>query len=285
MENYQYRIRGEGFDADLNKWDSDELDSSNVEELNEIGPNSRELLKNQPSNVYYSNKNNYNLLISTSTNYWAPLTNTSFITSSPNPHTTDSSFLFQQEDYFDTTNITDNLNNTNPLFPYCSYSPSLKRQRPYVDSLPSFPPSDNFALNNNDGWFPNPLNNCCFPSSQLDEFLFPTPTNTTITTATANEVSIAQPPYSDYRGGGYVEASNGKKCNNGRYLSAQSVAARERRRKISEKTQQLGKLVPGGSKLSTADMFHAAYKYVKFLQAQIGVLEFMISIQEKKFVS
>ncbi|XP_026436634.1 transcription factor bHLH52-like [Papaver somniferum] len=216
------------------------------------------------------------LLISTSTNYSAPLKNTSFITSSPNTHTTDISFLFQQEDYFDTTNITDNLNNTNPLFPYCSYSPSLKRQRPYV---PRFP-LDNFALNNNDGWFPNPLNNSCFPTSQLDEFLFPTPTNTTITTTTANEVSIAQPAYSDYRGGGYVETSNGKKCNSGRYLSAQSVAARERRRKISQKTQQLGKLVPGGSKLSTADMFHAAYKYIKFLQAQIGVLEFMVSIQE-----
>ncbi|KAI3952649.1 hypothetical protein MKX01_013611 [Papaver californicum] len=160
-----------------------------------------------------------------------------------------------------------------------TYHPSLKRQRPYVDPLPSFPRSDNFAFNNNDGCYSNPLSNCCCPNSQVDQFLLPSPTNTTCTTTTPNEVSIAQPAYSDYGGDGYVEVSNVKKPNSG-YLS--SVAARERRRKISDKTQQLGKLVPGGSKLNTADMFHAAYKYIKFLQAQIGVLEFMGSIQEKK---
>ncbi|KAL3632346.1 hypothetical protein CASFOL_025330 [Castilleja foliolosa] len=58
-------------------------------------------------------------------------------------------------------------------------------------------------------------------------------------------------------------------------LSAQSIAARQRRRKISEKTQELGKLIPGAQKLNTAEMFQAAYKYIKFLQAQVGILEFM----------
>ncbi|KVH89308.1 Myc-type, basic helix-loop-helix (bHLH) domain-containing protein, partial [Cynara cardunculus var. scolymus] len=43
--------------------------------------------------------------------------------------------------------------------------------------------------------------------------------------------------------------------------------ARVRRRKISEKTQELGKLIPG-----------AAFKYIKFLQAQVGVLKLMASI-------
>ncbi|KAI3981833.1 hypothetical protein MKX01_017250 [Papaver californicum] len=161
-----------------------------------------------------------------------------------------------------------------------TYHPSLKRQRPCVDPLPSFPRSENFAFDNSNGCFSNPLSNCCCPNSQVDQFLLPSPTNTTCNT-TSNEVSASQPAYSDYGGGSYVEMSNVKKSNNG-YLSAQSVAARERRRKISEKTQQLGKLVPGGSKLNTADMFHAAYKYIKFLQAQIGVLEFMSSIQEMK---
>ncbi|KAL2474149.1 transcription factor bHLH [Forsythia ovata] len=67
---------------------------------------------------------------------------------------------------------------------------------------------------------------------------------------------------------------------NGGSLSAQSIAARQRRRKITEKTQELGKLIPGGQKMNTAEMFQAAYKYIKYLQAQVGVLEFMGLYQE-----
>ncbi|XP_062012077.1 transcription factor bHLH52-like [Rosa rugosa] len=73
----------------------------------------------------------------------------------------------------------------------------------------------------------------------------------------------------------------GKKVEE-RSVSPQSIAARERRRKITEKTQELGKLVPGGSKMNTAEMLTAAYNYVKFLQAQMGILEFMGSFQEMK---
>ncbi|KAF5475457.1 hypothetical protein F2P56_007261 [Juglans regia] len=65
-------------------------------------------------------------------------------------------------------------------------------------------------------------------------------------------------------------------------LSAQSIAARERRRKITEKTQELGKRIPGGNKLNTAEMFHAAFKYVKYLQAQVSVLQIMASVQADK---
>ncbi|KAG5000423.1 hypothetical protein JHK87_021495 [Glycine soja] len=57
---------------------------------------------------------------------------------------------------------------------------------------------------------------------------------------------------------------------------------RERRRKITEKTQELGKLVPGGPKMNTAEMLHAAAKYVKFLQAQVGMLELMNILEEDK---
>ncbi|XP_044497622.1 transcription factor bHLH52 [Mangifera indica] len=65
-------------------------------------------------------------------------------------------------------------------------------------------------------------------------------------------------------------------------LSAQSIAARERRRKITEKTQELGKLIPGGHRMNTAEMFQAAAKYVKFLQAQVKVLQLMEpSMQER----
>ncbi|XP_047309671.1 transcription factor bHLH52-like [Impatiens glandulifera] len=71
--------------------------------------------------------------------------------------------------------------------------------------------------------------------------------------------------------------SNKKKNNNGieNVVSAQSIAARQRRRKISEKTQELGKLIPGGQRMNTAEMFHAAFKHIKFLQAQVGILELM----------
>ncbi|KAF3506080.1 hypothetical protein F2Q69_00001664 [Brassica cretica] len=58
-------------------------------------------------------------------------------------------------------------------------------------------------------------------------------------------------------------------------LSSQSMAARERRRRIAEKTHELTKLVPGGQKLNTAEMFQAAAKYVKFLQSQVGILQMM----------
>lgn len=58
-------------------------------------------------------------------------------------------------------------------------------------------------------------------------------------------------------------------------ISAQSMAARVRRRKISEKTLELGKLIPGGHRMNTAEMFQAAFKYIKFMQAQVGVLGLM----------
>ncbi|XP_022893863.1 transcription factor bHLH53-like [Olea europaea var. sylvestris] len=50
-------------------------------------------------------------------------------------------------------------------------------------------------------------------------------------------------------------------------LSAQSIAARQMRRKITEKTQELGKHILGGRNVNTAEIFQAAYKYIKYLQA------------------
>ncbi|XP_021299462.1 transcription factor bHLH53-like [Herrania umbratica] len=76
-------------------------------------------------------------------------------------------------------------------------------------------------------------------------------------------------------------AESSKKIN-AKSVSVQSIAARERRRKITEKTQELGKLVPGGNKMNTAEMLHAAFKYIKYLQAQVGILGFMDSFSEKE---
>ncbi|KAL3616796.1 hypothetical protein CASFOL_039190 [Castilleja foliolosa] len=64
--------------------------------------------------------------------------------------------------------------------------------------------------------------------------------------------------------------------------SAQSIAARQRRRRITAKMQELGKLVPGGYNMNTAEMLQAAYKYIKFLQAQVGILESAASYHDQE---
>ncbi|KAI4312483.1 hypothetical protein MLD38_037289 [Melastoma candidum] len=66
-------------------------------------------------------------------------------------------------------------------------------------------------------------------------------------------------------------------------LSAQSMAARERRRRITEKTTELGRLIPGGRKMTTAEMLQAAHKYIRFLQAQVGMLQLIcLNVDEVK---
>ncbi|PQQ18914.1 hypothetical protein Pyn_13412 [Prunus yedoensis var. nudiflora] len=184
--------------------------------------------------------------------------------------------LLNLENYHPDTTSDDQLllpHLTTPdMFPQLDFYPYPypKRQKCFQDFVyPEFTPAtfyDAFATDS-----------CPLPELLPAPGVFATPLLTfnqhpeeTVTDSNKSKVN-------DYEIGFIAKKKVEEKC-----VSAQSIAARERRRKITEKTQELGKLVPGGSKMNTAEMLTAAYNFVKYLQAQVGILEFMGSFKELK---
>jgi hypothetical protein len=77
----------------------------------------------------------------------------------------------------------------------------------------------------------------------------------------------------------FARGADAKTARPGSSGSSQSAAARERRRRISEKTAELSRLIPGGHRLNTAEMLQEAARHVKLLQAQVGMLALLQNLQ------
>ncbi|RWR81342.1 transcription factor LAX PANICLE [Cinnamomum micranthum f. kanehirae] len=60
----------------------------------------------------------------------------------------------------------------------------------------------------------------------------------------------------------------------------QSVAARERRHRISDRFKILQGMVPGGTKMDTVSMLEEAIHYVKYLKTQIWLHQAVMSLQD-----
>ncbi|XP_050223570.1 transcription factor bHLH52-like [Mercurialis annua] len=208
--------------------------------------------------------------------------------------TTDQLFDWQDNDCF---NAVSDSSFVNPLFEYDEFFYSDS----YTNLLPYFSSSDDDLVSLTPDIFPlqePQLESYDYPKRQkiysddCQSTLVPTffdgyVSNSDPVPGFYPEIPASLPkfeaPASGFSVGRSDQQSSNVKKANGESLSAQSIAARERRRKITDKTQELGKLIPGGNKMNTAEMLQSASNYVKFLQAQTRLLQLVqFTSQEKK---
>ncbi|XP_055822183.1 transcription factor bHLH52-like [Solanum dulcamara] len=159
--------------------------------------------------------------------------------------------------------ITPSTHNSCFLPEYSVYESTPKQQEVFQDNF--LPPHGLF----NEEFVPNPSIFQDFASYSLPEILMPV-----FSSGCSNNTGVVAK-----KDGGN---NNNNNNNEKKKMSAQSMAARQRRKKITDKTQELGKLIPGGHKMNTAEMLQATFKYIKFLQAQTALLQFMGRYQENE---